>query len=319
MLLRFANLAVAISFFSAAAGAATPAETGGDLERGFSETVGPFLSTYCFKCHSGEKPKADFSLAIYSGLTHVVDDFPHWAVVLEKLTAKEMPPEDAKDQPSPEARQAVIDWIEAVRKSESARHAGDPGVVLARRLSNAEYNYSIRDLTGVNLRPAREFPVDPANPAGFDNSGESLVMSPALMTKYLQAAREVANHLVLKPRGLAFAPHPMLVETDRDKYCVKQIIDFYQRQATDYADYFQAAWGFKHRVALGKSQASLTEIAGDARVRAKYLAKIWSILEETPEEIGPTAKLQAMWRKLPEPSEDRPTVARSGCEQMRDF
>ena len=55
--------------------------------------------------------------------------------------------------------------------------------MLARRLSNAEYNYTIRDLTGVDLRPTREFPVDPANPAGFDNSGESLAMSPALLNE----------------------------------------------------------------------------------------------------------------------------------------
>src|SRR5262245_4305897 len=114
MLLRFAISAVAISFLSFAA-EATPADTQGDLERGFSETVRPFLGTYCFKCHSGEKPTADFSLTGYSGLTQVVDDFPHWATVLEKLTGKEMPPEDAKDQPSAEARQKVIDWIEAVR------------------------------------------------------------------------------------------------------------------------------------------------------------------------------------------------------------
>ena len=28
------------------------------------------------------------------------------------------------------------------------KNAGDPGLVLVRRLSNAEYNYTIRDLTG---------------------------------------------------------------------------------------------------------------------------------------------------------------------------
>jgi hypothetical protein len=66
-------------------------------------------------------------------------------------------------------------------------------VVLARRLSNVELNYTIRDLTGVDIRPTREFPVDPSNPAGFDNSGESLTMSPALVKKYLSAAREVAS------------------------------------------------------------------------------------------------------------------------------
>src|SRR5918999_1134809 len=126
-----------------------------------------------------------------------------------------MPPKPAK-QPPAGARQRVIDWIHAMGTSEAKRNAGDPGPVLARRLSNAEYNYTVRDLTGVDIRPTREFPVDPANTAGFDNSGESLTMSPALLNKYLQAAREVANHLVLLPDTIDFAPHPMLVETDRD-------------------------------------------------------------------------------------------------------
>src|SRR5205085_6313082 len=137
--------------------------------------------------------------------------------------------------PAPE-RQAVMDWVRAMRSSEARKHAGDPGPVLARRLSNAEYNYTIRDLTGVDIRPTREFPVDPANPAGFDNSGESLSMSPALLNKYLQAAHEVANHMVLTPNGIDFAPHPMLVETDREKYAIQRIVNFYERPPTDDAD-----------------------------------------------------------------------------------
>ena len=181
--------------------------------------------------------------------------------MLEKLTAKEMPPK-AMPQPPAEARQQVIDWIQAVRANEARKNAGDPGPVLARRLSNAEYNYTIRDLTGVDMRPAREFPVDPANPAGFDNSGESLTMSPALLNKYLQAAREVADHMVLKPDGFDFAPYPMLVETDRDKYAIQRIVDFYERQPTDYADYFQAAWRFKYRAAAGKARGDAGRYRG---------------------------------------------------------
>ena len=44
--------------------------------------------------------------------------------------------------------QQVIDWVKAVRAEELRKHAGDPGPVLARRLSNSEYNYTVRDLTG---------------------------------------------------------------------------------------------------------------------------------------------------------------------------
>ena len=171
-------------------------------------------------------------------------------------------------QPPALERQAVMDWVRAMRSSEARKHAGDPGPVLARRLSNAEYNYTIRDLTGVDIRPTREFPVDPANPAGFDNSGESLSMSPALLKKYLQAARAVGDQMVLNPDGFAFAPHPMLVETDREKYAIQRIVDFYERQPTDYADYFQAAWRFKYRSVLRKPGATLDDVAADAKVSA---------------------------------------------------
>jgi hypothetical protein len=105
--------------------------------------------------------------------------FGHWETVLERLESGEMPPEDAPCRPTPAERAAVVAWIRALQDREAERDAGDPGIVLARRLSNAEFDYTIRDLTGVDIRLAREFPVDPANEAGFDNSGESLAMSPA--------------------------------------------------------------------------------------------------------------------------------------------
>ncbi|HEY2951872.1 MAG TPA: DUF1587 domain-containing protein, partial [Verrucomicrobiae bacterium] len=222
------------------------------LERRFTGTVHPFLETYCFSCHGPEKQKGKLDLSRYVKMESVTLDYPLWEIVLQKLKAEEMPPEEAKRQPTAELRRGVIDWIQALRKHEARQNAGDPGPVPARRLSNAEYDYTIRDLTGVDLRPAREFPVDPANEAGFDNSGESLIMSPVLLKKYLDAARRVAEHLVLKPAGFVFAPHPAVTETDRDKYCVKRIVDFYQRQPTNYADYFMAAWRFRHHAALQK-------------------------------------------------------------------
>src|SRR5262249_59495020 len=128
----------------------------------------------------------------YSTTESVVQDFSRWNRVLARLTAREMPPRQA-NQPPDQARQQVIDWIEASWATEARNHDGDPGVVLARRLSNAEYNYTIRDLTGIDMRPAREFPVDPANQAGFDNSGESLAMPPALLKKYMPGGRGVAE------------------------------------------------------------------------------------------------------------------------------
>ncbi|HEX4646928.1 MAG TPA: DUF1587 domain-containing protein, partial [Verrucomicrobiae bacterium] len=285
----------------------------------FSSTIQPFLQTYCVTCHGGEKPKGELDLSAYSSLAAVMKDVRRWDLLIERLKAEEMPPRKAKQFPSPAARREAIAWFQAVRDYEARRNAGDPGVVLARRLSNAEYNYTIRDLTGFDIQPTREFPVDPANTAGFDNSGETLVMSPALLDKYLKAAREVASHMFLKPIGFSFAPTLMLAETDRDQFCVKQIIDFYHRQDTDYADYFQAAWRFKHRAVLGKSKAALADIAAESKISAKYLATIWSILEGPKADAGPLVKLQSMWLELPAPRATEPDAVRKGCERMRDY
>jgi hypothetical protein len=288
-----------------------------DAARAFAQTVQPFLRTYCTSCHGGAAPAVQLDLKQYETLDAVVRDFSRWNRVLARLSAGEMPPRQAAQPPARE-RQQVIDWIQQTWTSEARRRDGDPGVVLARRLSNAEYDYTIRDLTGVDIRPAREFPVDPANQAGFDNSGESLVMSSALLNKYLLAARNVADHMFLNARGFDFAPHPMLVETDRDRYCIQEIVDFYDRQNTDYADYFNAAWTYRYRATLRTPNATLADVATRMKVSAKYLATIWKTLE-TPEEVGPLAKLQAMWRALPAPTSDQPGLARDGANRMRDF
>ncbi len=285
------------------------------VESRFVETVRPHLETYCLGCHGKDDPKGDLDLSGFTTVESVAKDLPRWELVLEQLEAESMPPARAKQQPTAEARDSVIAWIGAVRKLEAARNAGDPGPVPARRLSNAEYDNTIRDLTGVDLRPTKEFPVDPANAAGFDNSAESLTMSPALVKKYLEAARSVADHLVLTEDGLTFASHLMLAATDRDKYCVRRVIDFYKRQKIDYADYFLAAWRFHRRSALGKPDVSLNDVADEHGLSRKYLTTIWTALAEKPEEFGPIAAIQAMWRELPE-SEG---AARAGCERMRDF
>src|SRR5579862_9498471 len=277
--MKFRTLLLSLSLTTASmAGAATPASipvrTPG-LDQQFEQTVRPFVGKYCVACHSGKMAPAQFDLKSYTNMDMVTDDFARWSLLAERLKAKEMPPKPMPPPPAAEAQQ-VIDWVAAVRAFEIKKTSGDPGVVLARRLSNAEYDYTIRDLTGQDLHVAKEFPVDPANQAGFDNSGESLTMSPALFKKYLAAARDVADRLVLKPKGLAFAPFPVITDTDRDKYCVGRIMDFYRRQRTDYADYFFAAWRFEHRAALGKPAASLAETAADDGLSPKYLATVWS-------------------------------------------
>jgi mono/diheme cytochrome c family protein len=181
-----------------------------DLEYQFTDKVRPILTANCFTCHSGGKKEGDLDLGTFGTMADVIKDYGRFETVRERLEAKEMPPSKAKQQPTAEERQLIVDWINGLRKQVAKESAGDPGPVLARRLSNAEFNYTVRDLTGQDIQPTKEFPVDPANEAGFDNSGESLAMSPALVKKYLDAARDVAQHIVLKPDGFVFAAYPIV-------------------------------------------------------------------------------------------------------------
>jgi hypothetical protein len=313
-LARRAFAATLVVSFLAAPAAARAA--GDELARHFEGTVRPFLQTYCVGCHGKDKPKGELDLSALTDVAGASRALRRLETVAEMLASGEMPPEKAKLKPADEARAQAVAWIRAFREREGKRNGGDPGPVLARRLSNAEYDYTIRDLTGVDLRPSREFPVDPANEAGFDNSGESLVMSAPLLKKYLDAARAVAEHIVFAPKGFVFAPHPVVTDTDRDEYAIERIVRFYQRQPTDLAAYFLAAWRFRHRAALGKPDAPLAAFAAEEKLSAPYLATVWAALEKK-EELGPLARVQGMFAALPAPP--AADAARAGCQKLRDF
>src|SRR5436309_4132303 len=127
-----AGVVFLVAFLTRPPTAAEPAEQ--PLERRFAEIVQPFLKNYCLSCHSGEKPKGKLDLAGYTTAAAVVKHERIWERVIERLEAGEMPPEKAPRQPKPHERRAVLDWLRDVREQEAQRHAGDPGVVLARRL-----------------------------------------------------------------------------------------------------------------------------------------------------------------------------------------
>ncbi|HBJ37743.1 MAG TPA: hypothetical protein DDZ51_23900 [Planctomycetaceae bacterium] len=295
------------------------------FELSFQSLIKPLLKRYCLDCHNQEIAEGDLNLSSYQAIGSVARDHRHWAIVAQQISQRNMPPESA-DQPNDDERTAMINWIREFQSHEAARDTGNPGPVLARRLSNAEFDYTIRDLTGVDIRPTREFPVDPANEAGFDNTGESLMMTPSLLNKYLEAAQSVAAHLVLMPDRFEFAPFPVVADTDLDKFCVNRIIDFYNRQPIDYKDYFLASWVYQHRHILGNPNATIDNVAQTSNLSPKYLATIYGLLTQQPgehESIGPIAALRAMWQEMPAPTSDNQVdakiIAQSQSKVMRDF
>jgi hypothetical protein len=168
----------------------------------FQKSVLPVLKKRCNTCHSSEKQKGDLDLERFTSLAEIKKEPMIWEGVLEQIEMGEMPPKKEK-QLSAEQKTTLTVWTRGTLDQIALANAGDPGTVVLRRLSNMEYTYTLRDLTGIeSLDPAKEFPVDGAAGEGFTNAGAALVMSPALLTKYLDAAKEIANHAVFTPHGM---------------------------------------------------------------------------------------------------------------------
>ena len=137
------------------------------LERAYGSAMQPLLRRYCFECHSGKRTEAEIDLAEFTSVATLRKQVKIWVRVREMLDSSQMPPKDSP-QPTDDERTRLRTWVREFLTSEAKARAGDPGPVVLRRLNNAEYNYTVRDLTSVeSLDPTREFPIDGAAGEGL--------------------------------------------------------------------------------------------------------------------------------------------------------
>jgi hypothetical protein len=113
--------------------------------------VQPLVKAHCLNCHNTQAVVGKLDLSRFRTAADVAKNRSLGELVRERLEASEMPPKSAPRQPTDAERSTIIDWIKAWREAEARRNAGDPGIVLARWLSNAESDSTIRDLTGVDI------------------------------------------------------------------------------------------------------------------------------------------------------------------------
>ncbi len=284
----------------------------------YVEQVRPMMQQFCLGCHSTALRVGELDLERFRTLTEVRRDTKAWLKVVEMLDNDEMPPKSAK-QPAPERRKELRGWVERYLHAEALANAGDPGPVVLRRLNNAEYTYTIRDLTGLDLHPAREFPADSAAGEGFTNTGNALVMSPALLRKYLDAGKDVVRHAVLLPDGFRFSPYA--TRRDWTDELLGQIRAFYRRFAEtenlkvgrvvgNIGVQVNTRIGLAGRLPLKRYlAATLTEqdalttggkaietVARERGLNAKYLGTLWSSLSESAPSLL-LDDLRSRWRQ----------------------
>jgi hypothetical protein len=154
-----------------------------------------FLNERCLLCHSGAKPQAEVQLDVREVDWQAKPSIALWERVYNALARREMPPRDAA-QPSENEWQRMVKWLELQLVEHSA-----VGGTVPRSLNREEYQNTIRDLFDLpDFQLPDSFPADDSS-HGFDNVGESLILSPPLMAEYLELATVVADAVLPPNRG----------------------------------------------------------------------------------------------------------------------
>lgn len=187
---------IQLSLFLAAtlAGVAYPAT---DPVQEFAQTVRPVLVQNCSGCHNPANRANPANFLKANTAKDVEADRSLWRNVAAQLRNRTMPPVDSKLTEAD--RLHVSQWIET-RLRETACNAGDyAGAGTLRRLNRREYHNTIRDLLGVDFDVAAVFPADGTGGAGFDTNGETLYVQPLLMERYVQAAQQILDRVIITP------------------------------------------------------------------------------------------------------------------------
>ncbi|MCY2986234.1 MAG: DUF1592 domain-containing protein [Planctomycetota bacterium] len=162
--------------------AALQAET----KKVFEDRVTPFFKSYCTDCHGIYRMEGGINFAPTLTAPGSPSSAKTWRQALANIRAHDMPPDDAKKQPTEEERQMIVDWMGTIKFLSPK----DPGTFVIRRLTKMEYGNTLRDLFGVDPEIAAELP-DEVFGEGYLNT-----LSPLQSEQYLSIANEVINRMM---------------------------------------------------------------------------------------------------------------------------
>ena len=147
------------------------------------------VDQYCLVCHNQK--------ALTAGVSLEAIDFSNAAAnaaimerVLRKVRTGEMPPA-GMPRPPAAVSTAFTKSLEGTLDQAAAAHP-NPGRPAIHRLNRAEYSNAIRDILALDIQPGSSLPVDDSG-YGFDNIGDVLSVSPALLEKYMSVARMISR------------------------------------------------------------------------------------------------------------------------------
>jgi hypothetical protein len=269
------------------------------------KAVEPMLAAKCYDCHNADKMKGDVDLKQYAADPKLAEEFEIWTKVKATIENGDMPPRKAKPLMMDE-KAAITGWVQHGLDVLAEAKSGDPGPVTMRRLTNAEYDHTIRDLTGRDYALAKEFQTDGGGGEGFTNTGDVLFMSPAAIDKYFAAARKLSEHAtIMAGTGIVFHPQRIgLRGPEQVKAQAQQgLYVWYQQKAAPHlpkdfdpmreGDYMLACW--KHKI----FQVPLESLAKDMKLSIHFLNNWWHLVNSTEPKSRYLDLVRIAWRELP--------------------
>ena len=198
--------AAATAAFALLLSAGTGDAAGAQAAAGAS-THRAMLDRYCVVCHNARLRTAGLALDT-ADLVAAAGDSAIWEHVIRKLRVGAMPP-PGRPRPDRGDAQALVSYLETALDRAAAADPGVGRTETFHRLNRAEYRNAVRDLLEVEVDVSALLPADDADEHGFDNMAAVLSVSPALLERYLSAARRISRLAV----GLA--PPVPSVDTHR--------------------------------------------------------------------------------------------------------
>lgn len=170
---------------------------------GYDSLVRPFFKAHCIACHGPDKSKGELALHTLDGDLRSGRGVERWEAVLDAIESGAMPPE-GELQPDPSKRKAVADWINSQLRAYVKAASKEVPANTTRRLTNFEYENTMRDLLGVDLNLIEYLPQDPVKPYHFNNTAEFMLLGPEQIDRYLEVARRALESAIVdleKPKS----------------------------------------------------------------------------------------------------------------------
>ncbi|HMG92907.1 MAG TPA: DUF1592 domain-containing protein [Chryseolinea sp.] len=158
----------------------------------YETDIRPLMATKCFECHNTGNTKGGVNLDNYKENERVIKDGQFWLKVLDQIRTRAMPPKTEAALSDKDYHQ-LVDGINTLLQSSLRQRSA--GHVVIRRLSHAEYHYTILDLVNVDFDARNYFPSDGSGGGGFDNQGGALFFTPLKLERYYDAADSIVSQV----------------------------------------------------------------------------------------------------------------------------